>query len=414
MLRKIWLDVVLGTLFIFGMMWGFSKMSSLGIFDAFDSVGMALEEMSMTDIVFSQLREDPIADDRIVLVNIGTLSRPEIGMLLDSISQHNPAVIGIDSFFDHYKEDSLGDMMLADAMSRVENLVLVNKFHVNPLTDEVDSLVRSIPLFTQYAEEAPATLETDAEHQDDIKSCRQFWPKMTVNGNREVAFAIKLASYYDSAAAEDFLQRSYETELINFKGNVLDYGATEFGTKFMALDFYDVFEQNYFPEMIEGKVVMFCFLGEYLGDTKSLEDKFVTPLNKRFVGRTLPDMYGGVIHANVVSMVLTGDYINYMSALQGGIIAIILCFLNVWLFTLIYKMIPKWYDGVTKVFQLIELGGMFTLMIFIFHWYNYKLDLTIAMAAIALSGDSLEVYHGVVKNAFTKEGRRSLFKRDKL
>ena len=54
------------------------------------------------------------------------------------------------------------------------------------------------------------------------------------------------------------------------------------------------------------------------------------------------------------------------------------------------------------------------LLIWAFSEYTYKLDLTIAMAAIALSGDSLEVYHGVLKNAFTKEGRRALFKADKL
>ena len=32
------------------------------------------------------------------------------------------------------------------------------------------------------------------------------------------------------------------------------------------------------------------------------------------------------------------------------------------------------------------------------------------MAAVAVVGDSLEVYNGVVKNLFTKEGRKELFK----
>lgn len=38
------------------------------------------------------------------------------------------------------------------------------------------------------------------------------------------------------------------------------------------------------------------------------------------------------------------------------------------------------------------------------------MELTLAMAAVAVVGDSLEVYNGVVKNLFTKEGRRQLFK----
>ena len=62
---------------------------------------------------------------------------------------------------------------------------------------------------------------------------------------------------------------------------MLDYGATKFGTKFAALDVYDVFGGNYVPEMIEGKIVIiFCYLGKYLGDRESLEDKYFTPLNE--------------------------------------------------------------------------------------------------------------------------------------
>jgi len=45
---------------------------------------------------------------------------------------------------------------------------------------------------------------------------------------------------------------------------------------------------------------------------------------------------------------------------------------------------------------------------------SFKIELGIALFAVAISGDSLEVYYGVVKNIFTREGRRSLFKIDKL
>ncbi len=414
MFRRLWLDVILGTLFIFGLLGMFYSMTAFKVFDIFDPIGDALSEMQMTDIVFSQLREDPIADDRVVLVNMSNLTRPEIALLLDSISQHNPKVIGIDSFFYFPKDDTLGDMMLMDALSRIENLVLVTKVWVNPETDEPDSIIRSWEGFSQFGEGAVATLDTDAKHQGDIKFCRQFWPQVEVNGERHVALGVKLASYEDSTAAAKFLARGIEEELINFKGNVLDYGATKFGTKYFALDVMDVFGGNYIPEMIEGKIVLFCFLGEFLGDLKSAEDKFVTPLNAKYVGRTLPDMFGGVIHANIISMVLSEDYINYMTEMQGYIAAIILCFLNVLLFTIIYKRIPKWYDGLTKLIQLIEAFGFFTLMIVVFNAYNYKMDLTIAIICILLAGDALEVYHGVIKNAFTKEGRRSLFKADKI
>jgi len=202
--------------------------------------------------------------------------------------------------------------------------------------------------------------------------------------------------------------------VINYRGNVLDYGATKFGNKYYALDVPDVFEENFVPDMIEGKVVMFCYLGKYLGDRESLEDKYFTPLNQTYAGRAFPDMYGGVVHANIISMILNEDYIDHMSETTSLIFAVILCFLNVALFSLIYKKLSKWYDGITKLFQLLELGVFTFAIIYVLELYSYKLHIGVGMGAVALAGDSLEVYYGVVKNAFTKEGRKALFKMDKL
>ena len=91
-------------------------------------------------------------------------------------------------------------------------------------------------------------------------------------------------------------------------------------------------------------------------------------------------------------------------------LVIFFCLFNVFLFKIIYAAMPKWYDGITKVFQLIEVMALATLMIFLLSKYNYKADFTLLIIVIALSGDSLEVYHGVVKNLFSRERRRDLFK----
>lgn len=392
----------------------FRSVTAFSVFDIFDPVGDALGDFDITDIVFSQFREAPIADENILLVNIGNLDRAGIAGLIEIINQHDPAVIGIDSFFSFPKEDTLGDLMLHDALSKVENLVLVTKLHMNPETEVVDSIERSWEFFDQFSSPAFATLDVEAKEQAELKQCRQFWPEWTVNGERKIAFGVKLASYLDSAAAADFLARPYESELINFKGNVMDFGATKFGTAFFALDWMDVYGENFFPDLITDKIVMFCFLGNELGDRKSLEDKFITPLNAQYAGRTLPDMYGGVIHANIISSILNRDYVNYMNPTTGAIIGVFLCLINVMLFTLIYKKIPRWYDGITKIIQLMELGAIYFIMIQVFNLYNFKLDLALGMIAVALAGDSLEVYHGVVKNIFSRQGRKQLFKAEKL
>ncbi len=415
MFRKFWLDVILGTLFIFGLMGVFDSMTAFKVFDVFDPIGQAFDDMEFTDIVFSQLRDDPVGDDRVVLVNLSNLQRGEIGMMLQIISQYNPAVIGIDSFFYTPKEDTLGDMMLLEGLASVPHLILASKLLPHPVDPTQDTIAYSWEVFNEFAERnAFVNLITDAEVQEDLKMCREFYPKFDIQGEQQVAFAVQMASYYDSAAAASFLARGNEVEVINYKGNVLDYGATKFGNKYYALDVADVFEENFTPDMITGKVVMFCYLGKYLGDRESLEDKFFTPLNKKYIGRAFPDMYGGVVHANIISMILDEDYINYMSDNAGIVFAVILCFLNVALFSWVYKRLPKWYDGITKLFQLLEIGVLVFGVIYVMEFYSFKLSIGIALGAVGLAGDSLEVYYGVVKNSFTKEGRKALFKMDKL
>jgi len=415
MFRRFWRDVILGTIFILGLMGVFATATAFKVFDLFDPIGEALGDMEFTDVYFSQLLDDPVADENVVLVNIGLESRGGIAMMIDSISQHNPAVIGVDSFFDFPKEDTLADMMLMDAFSRVENLVMVSKVLYNVETDAFDSVHTSWPWFTFNSEPAFANLDTEAESQADLKMCRQFVPQIeTADGVNQVAFGVKLASYMDSTKSQKFLDRGNEVEVINYRGNVIDYGATKFGNKYYALDVGDVFGSNYVPEIIEGKIVIFCFLGEYLGDRENFEDKFFTPLNETYVGRAFPDMYGGVIHANIVSMILNEDYIFYLKDWQKWAAMIIGLFLNIMAFSWIYKKLPKWYDGITKLIQLVQFIGLVYIMVYVMDLYSVKLDLTLLLFAVAISGDGPEVFYGVVKNSLSKEGRKELFRVSKL
>lgn len=417
MFRRFWKDVILGTFFIIGLMVFLGSVSTFKVFDLFDPIGDAFEDMEFTDIYFSQLLDDPVADENVLLVNVGLEDRAGIAIMLDSISKYNPKVIGVDLIFDYLKEDTLGDLMLAEAFGRVENLILVNKLSQthNNYSDELDSVEWSHPLFTWNAVPAFANLITDAEVQEDLKMCREFTPQLSLkDGTTYPAFAVKMASYMDSAKAQKFVDRNNEKEVINYRGNVLDYGATKFGNKYFALDVWDVYSGNFYPDIITDKVVIFCFLGEELGDRENFEDKFFTPLNEVYIGRAFPDMYGGVIHANIVSMILNEDYIFYLSEFQKYLIAFIGLFLNIMVFSWVYKKLPKWYDGITKIIQLIEFVGLIYLMVYAMDLYSFKLDLTSLLFAVALSGDGLEVFYGVVKNSLSREGRKELFKVSRL
>ncbi len=417
-MRKFWSDCVIATAFVFLAMWGLVGLTNLKVFNAFDTIGTALADVELTDYVFSQLRDDPMVDENIVMVNIGRLNRRGIAEQLQIISKYKPKVIGIDSFFDCRSgsydtvscpqlKDTLGNLMLSNAIKEARNVVLVSHVLQRDTTlgeFEFDSLRRSDPMYLDDAfADGYATLETDAAFQDDVKTCRTFNPRFTVNDKVHYAFSIQMAKVYDAMKTQKFLDRGNISEVINYKGNVVDIlGSTNYPQMFYTLDVDDVLYENFVPEMIKDKIVIFCFLGEKLGGDPSWADKFYTPLNKKLAGKANPDMFGGVVHANIVSMILSEDYVNQMDNWQEVLMAIVVCLLNVALFSLINTKFPLWYDGITKLLQFFQLLLYTFIMVMVFSWFNFKFNVTLTLAVVALVGDIFEVYMSVLKNLFFK------------
>lgn len=414
MFKRFWLETIYGLFFILVLAFLVSQVTAFKIFDVFDPIGAVFEDMESTDIVFSQLREDPIAEEDLVLVNIGDLPRAGIADLVNIINSAEPKVIGMDMVFKYPKEDTLGDLKLSEAFSRIENLVMYSKLLNADDDDDFDSLEVSYPPLFGYGETAFVNFITGAADQDDLKMCREFAVSESVKGREELAFSVKMAQHMDSAKVARFLARDKDVEIINYRGNIFDYGATEYAISYFALDWYQVLNMEFAPELIKDKAVIFCYLGSELGDRKALDDKYFTPLNKNYVGKTHADMFGGVVHANAFSMIMSEDYIDEMSETLGYILALVILYLNIVLFTVIYKVMPKWYDGLSKLIQLIEAAALFSLGLIVFNSFGYKIDTTLAIVAVLIVGDALEVFFGVFVNLFTKEGRKELRELKKL
>jgi CHASE2 domain-containing sensor protein len=412
--RTFWTDCILGTAFIFGLMWAIFNISQFEIFDAFDPIGEALSDFESSDIAFSQIRdpEEVHANEDIVIVNISKpylVNRARLAQMVNNINKYEPKVIGIDMFFEHPKPDTLGDLALAEAYSKVKNLVMVTKFQENLETATNTWEIISNPMFISNAHLGFANLNTEAAKQEDFKVCRSFPPSRVVDGEEAMAFAVQIANLVDPEKAQNFLKRNNEWETINYKGNIPDYHqATRFGGKFAFLDWDDALEENFDPMMIKDKIIIFGETGENFFDT-SWDDKFFTPLNNNYAGKTNPDMYGVVIHANIVGMILDEDPINEMPEWLDALLGIILCFVNIVVFSWVYRRLPRWYDGITKLIQLMELMVLFFIIIYLFAEYSFKVNLTFGLAAVALAGDGLEVFYGVVMNLFNRERRRQLF-----
>ncbi|HAA14350.1 MAG TPA: hypothetical protein DCE41_22760 [Cytophagales bacterium] len=411
--RSFWLDTIFATAFIFFFMWAASKL--LSSFDFLDPLGQALADFEVTDLAFSQIREDPRGEDRVVLVNIGLLNRAGIARQVEIVSQYKPAVIGLDAFFRAPKADTAGDIRLSMAIANAGNVVMVTKtVGYQDSVDAFEYLSTSHPMFTMGAHsQAHAQFVTGAQVQDDFKNARTFPPKMRLIDGEEIrevpAFGVHLASFLEPEKAKSFLERSNKVEIINYRGNVFASHSSNYPMMFSAIDWQDVLAENFAPELFENAVVIFGYLGDNFDDV-SWEDKLYTPMNKQYAGRTNPDMYGPVIHANIAAMVLQEDYVNTMSDTVGIILGILLCWINVVLFSLIYHRIGRWYDGITKLIQILEATLIWFIIIMVFANYSFKLNLTIGLTAILLAGDLLEVYNGVLKNLFSAEGRKQLFR----
>lgn len=418
-MKKLLLDCFFATLFVFASLYGLKQLTTLNMFNAFDVIGKAVSDMELSDVSF-QLREDPEMDTSVVIVNISDrLTRGEVGQQIINLTRAGAKVIGMDSFFscDFYNDsvfcpqayDTLNNMLFAYAVSSQPNMVMVERL---AQTDSLvakygdvaiyDSIEHTYPTLLGNAHEGFANLETDANQQEDLKSCRRFTPRIIMaDGSEELAFSVKMAMLYDSVKTKKFLARNNSSEVINYRGNIVDwYGASLYAGRYAVLDWNQALDSTQFlPEMVRGKIVVMGFLGRDLTDT-SWDDKFFTPLNKNYAGKSRPDMYGVVVHANIVSMILREDYIDELPAWQEYLIAFAIVFLNVMLFTRIMARIPMWFDSLSLLLQVVQLVVLTFLMVYVLSGTNLKLNLQVSLAAVALVGTCFELYGTVVKRVF--------------
>lgn len=430
-MKKFLTDCFLATAFVFLVLMGVQRITKLDWMNALDPISQALADVELTDYAFNRLRVDtPYVDPNIVIVNIGTLSRGEIARQIEVISACKPRIIALDlilscdgGLYDPEncpaRFDTLQNLMFGEAIKNGGTVVMAHKlWQSSKITDKnvllYDSIEHTDSDLRVNTHEGFVNLPTSAEGQEDLKICRTVIPQMNVNGKREVAFSVKIAELFDPAKAEAFLRRGQEEEIINYLGNIVDfYGASMFAGRYAVLDAEQALNPETFdPSFLKDKIVIMGFLGNDLAD-RSWEDKFFTPLNKIIAGRARPDMYGVVIHANVVSMILSGNFIDQLAEYQKILIAFVLCFFNMALFWFIQRRFPIWFDTITLGLQIFQLLVFAILVPYVMYWFNFKLDITIALASLALAGPCFEIYMSILKGILTALRKRMITRRRK-
>jgi len=353
-------------------------------------VSNALRDFDVYDIVYSRLLEEQTVDTNIVIVNIGDLSRKELSKEIELLNKFQPAVIGIDALFLSPKSVS-DDSLLSAALSKCHNLVMVNKLDdFSENTKRFGTVHSSLINFSRYSSGGYANLPN--EDEVGFRTIREFRPKEIVNDTLVLSFAAKISDIYRHGALNKLLARDNRNETINFRGNY---------NRFYFLDTRQFNDPAVDFRFIKDKIILMGYMGPDL-QTKTLEDVFFTPLNERYAGKSFPDMYGIVIHANIISMILNGNYINLMPLWISYLLAIIICFLNVKMIMAICAKYKDWFNALTKLFMLIFTVANLFLSLEILHYFNYRINLTLALFAIVLGNSVREFYDSFIHKILHK------------
>ena len=314
-------------------------------------------------------------DPNIILIETGA-DRSEIADQINLLNTCNPKVIGLDIFFDK-ASDSAADLKLNQALHAKTNMVFARRF---------ENKAGFIPnIFCNQTGKDNCGHANFVGHEFSV--IRSYSPCFEIDGEKQYAFTSYLAEIYDPNSFKRLLHRNNNLELINYVGNLESF------TTFSKEELIEYHLSEQLQNIIKDKIVL---LGFFVKDTQQnpfiLRDLHFTPLNERVSGKSFPDMYGVVVHANILSMVLSGKYATLASTFSTYLIAIVLT----WAFNfyIISRFQKKAHPSHGKLLLIQFLGILVILYIFlqIFNLFLFKVPLEPIMIAMVLSLEMLGLY----------------------
>jgi len=357
-----------------------------------DPVSNALTDFDTYDVVFSKMRPPVVPDTSIVIVNVGYLNRSQIARQIERIEKENPKVIGIDLLFSE-SENSNDDSILTSVIASYDNCVLVNQMAAfNESSESYDSLALPSLSFSGNIKYGFANLPTSGD--ESRRTVRNFISFALARGDTVLSFASRIAGLYNPIAMNEIVERGEKLEPINFRRNISELG-------YYFINYDQVLDTSVNISVCKDKIVLLGFTGIDL-QTKTFEDIFFTPLNQNYAGKSFPDMYGVVIHANIISMILNNDYIDEMPFALTLLIAFFICYSTTYSLERIKKSFATLYEGVSKVLILAIMVFYFFIAVYVFYLYNFKLNLTFTLFSIFLIPTALEIYDEHLITIITK------------
>lgn len=308
-------------------------LSILKVIKDFNPVEKIFADIQFSDLYFKEKHLENKKSDKIYIVDIGNYkskdtTRKKLTNFLKEVNhnQFRPKVIGIDLFFNSYNNleiDSLLSIELKDS-----NIILSSQISIFKNESEYITYV-NYPRKLFLNNNSCGFTNLGDKLIDHEKTVRFFMPEIEINEKKYRHFSIEIAKKFDYSKF-DYLKSNIRTDIpcvINYNSNF----------KENRVDINDIDDF----EFLRDKIVL---IGLYnLDENKQpthIDDLHFTPTNKKMIGKSMPDMYGVEIHANIIQSIIDENLVKSNKTINF-IIEIILGLFIYYLFLKFYFTYKK-------------------------------------------------------------------------
>lgn len=375
LIRKFFTEYLFLNLFIFGCV----SLLSLVILNIsfLDPFTEAFHDFALTDLYYTKVKNrDNIYKGPVVLINTEDKDRSQIAYLLQQVQKGKPRTVALDIIF--RQRINQQDSFLRKELSSGNNYV----FGYFANFENEKETVYTDTFFTKQKNGYVNMVGENIEYS----TIRDYYP---FYDNKE-AFTTAIIKQYNNTLYQKLLIRKKEKTEIHYTGNL---------SNFTYFDFDEATEPDFDASVLQDKIVLIGYLGmpKINAGNRQDEDKFFTPLNNRLSGRSFPDMYGCVIHANILHMVLENDFIKVVAAWKVYLIS----FLAIWLILplmcgLFFKG-DLWFNSVGTLVQLLGSVIIVFISIFVYRYFNTRFDPGFLTACLVLLPTFINLYEAFLK-----------------
>lgn len=274
----------------------------------FNPLKKAVKDFSFLDVYYAEnfSSSNKISKD-IVLINIEQRDRYELSQLIEKIKESKPKVIGLDVIFKQAK-NSYTDSILSHT---INDSIIVNSIIINQ-----DSIKRNHAIFQNENQEGFVNFNFD----NKTSVIRNFKGIVKKSDKLYEAFSVVIANKFLNNKLKK--RKLKLPRHINYLGNIDAFVTMNFDQIVLLED----------TGILKDKIVLLGYLGTPTGNMYDIEDKHFTPLNKITAGKSNPDMFGVVIHANIINMLINHNYIFRVSNFWLGVFSFLFSFFGILFF----------------------------------------------------------------------------------